>query len=192
MKHTFMKILRSKSLWKQRVLHILENFQIQSQQLGGFLCVVVAICCSDAVTAAVEALRRRRRRGAACWCLQVLLKAESAPLLQSRAAEHGDVRLRVCRTGFLPLTQSGATFKAGQGAGPPLRQSSLSTHWSSPFSCVYFQESVRPWGVCWGKVRNAKYLFFFSVFILLLSSFLSAAQPGEPEILSKHPDPAAL
>ena len=81
------------------------------------------------------------------------------------------------------------------------RQSSLSTNWSNPLGFVYLNETLRPRGVCWGEVRNAKYLFFFllvffcflsSAFILAFFFSLPALQLHDPEILGKHPGSAAL
>lgn len=68
-------------------------------------------------------------------------------------------------------THSGATFKVCQSTGAP-RQSSLSTNWSNPLGSVYLNETLRPWGVCWGEVRNAKYRFVFFLFYLPLSFWL--------------------
>lgn len=77
------------------------------------------------------------------------------------------------------------------------RQSSLSTNWSNPLGFVYLNETLRPWGVCWGEVRNAKYRFGFFFFYLPLLFWLfffslPALQLHDPEILGKHPGSAAL
>lgn len=58
------------------------------------------------------------------------------------------------------------------------RQSSLSTNWSNPLGFVYLNETLRPRGVCWEKVRNAKYLFFGgSSSAFVLPFFFSLSQP---------------
>lgn len=74
------------------------------------------------------------------------------------------------------------------------RQSSLSTNWSNPLGFVYLNETLRPQGVCWEEVRNAKYLFFGSSSAFVLPFFfpLPALQLHDPEILGKHPGSAAL
>lgn len=75
------------------------------------------------------------------------------------------------------------------------RQSSLSTNWSNPLGFVYLNETLRPRGVCWEKVRNAKYLFFLGLLPLSFCLFffsLPALQLHDPEILGKHPGSAAL
>lgn len=59
------------------------------------------------------------------------------------------------------------------------KQSSLSTNWSCPLGFVYLNETLRPWGVCWGEVRNAKYRFGFFFFIFRFCSgfFSFLSQP---------------
>lgn len=57
------------------------------------------------------------------------------------------------------------------------RQSSLSTNWSNPLGFVYLNETLRPRGVCWEKVRNAKYLFFLGLLPLSFCLFSSLSQP---------------
>lgn len=61
------------------------------------------------------------------------------------------------RTGFLALTQAGATFGACQSDEPRGKAYCPQTD-PAPFGVVYLNETLRPCGVCWGKVRNAKYL----------------------------------
>lgn len=59
------------------------------------------------------------------------------------------------------------------------RQSSLSTNWSNPLGFVYLNETLRPWGVCWGEVRNAKYRFvFFFIFRFHSGFFLFSPSPS--------------
>lgn len=124
----------------------------------------------------------------------------------SKFAETGEPTSEACehffttacwRMGFLPLTQWDTVRRHFQSLSEHRapRQSLLSTNWSSPLGFVYLNETLRPSGVCWEKVRNAKYLFFFRLHPLssFLSSFsLIASQLGEPKILGKHPGPAAL
>lgn len=123
----------------------------------------------------------------------------------SKFAETGEATSEACehffttacwRMGFLPLTHWDKVrrhFQSSSEHGAP-RQSLLSTNWSSPLGFVYLNETLRPSGVCWGKVRNAKYLFFSSSSSFVLPFFFSfvGSRLGEPKILGKHPGPAAL
>lgn len=100
------------------------------------------------------------------------------------------------RMGFLPLTQRDTVRRHFQSLSEHRapRQSLLSTNRSCPLGFVYLNETLRPSGVCRGKVRNTKYLFFSSSSSLVFPFFFSlvALQLGEPKILGKHPGPAAL
>lgn len=68
------------------------------------------------------------------------------------------------------------------------RQSSLSTNWSNPLGFVYLNETLRPWGVCWGEVRNAKYCcFFFVFFIFRFHSGFFLFSPSPSASWSRNP-----
>lgn len=99
------------------------------------------------------------------------------------------------KDGFLSLTQWDTVrrhFRSLSEHRAP-RQSLLSTNWSSPLGFVYLNETLRPWGVCWGKVRNAKYLFLSSSsFVFTFFFSLIVLQLRDPKILGKHPGSAAL
>lgn len=123
------------------------------------------------------------RQAAILYMEICLFAAESASARLQSCAEAAEATSEACehcftttcwRMGFLPLTQRDTVrrhFRSLSEHGA-LGQSLLSTNWSSPLGFVYLNETLRPWGVCWGKVRNAKYLFFFFIFFLFRLSFL--------------------
>lgn len=128
-------------------------------------------------------------------CLHRLQSFAEAGEATSEACERG-FTTTCWRMGFLSLTQRDTVrrhFRSLSEHGAP-RQSLLSTNWSSPLGFVYLNETLRPWGVCWGKVRNAKYLFLSSSSSFVFPFFFSlvALQLREPKILGKHPGSAAL
>lgn len=127
-------------------------------------------------------------------CFHRLQSFAEAGEATSEACEHS-FPTTCWRMGFLSLTQRDTVrrhFRSLSEHGAP-RQSLLSTNWSSPLGFVYLNETLRPWGVCWGKVRNAKYLFFPSSSSFVFPFFFSlvALQLHEPKILGKHPGSAA-